>query len=243
MRPFSSFCLLLLLFSPVVAEQPDKARVLLEQAIQAAGGPEHLSKAIAFKLKGTFSGLGQAIPYVGEFAEQPPQRARQKIEAQVQGQKLIMTQVIDGKKGWRRINDDVLDLTETEVKEGQESLYTDWVGTLVPLRDAAFKLSLVEEARIGDLDCVGLKVEREGHRAQVLYFDKVKLLLRRQDTRVKDAAGKELAQETFLEEYQAVDGVQRPTRIRIKRDGKDYLDSTLTEQRFLDKLDEALFQR
>lgn len=243
MRPFPSAFLLLLLVAPLSAEEPAKARALLDKAIQAVGGPIPLTKAITFKMKGTFAGLGQSIPYTGEFASQAPDRAWQKIDATIQGQKVSMIQVIDGKKGWRRINDDVLDLSDAELKEGQEALYADWVATLIPLKDAAFKLSLTGDAKIGELDCVGMKVQREGKRDLVLYFDTAKHLLRKQESRVKDAGGNEVTQETLYEDYQVLSGTPRYTKLRILRNGQSYLDAVLSEQRFPDKLEDAQFKR
>src|SRR5438105_2158612 len=83
------------------------ARALVDKAVKAHGGAANLAKylAVTGKLKGTFHGLGAAIPVTGEFAAQGADRNKFAIEGQVDGQKFILVQVLDGNRGWIKTDD------------------------------------------------------------------------------------------------------------------------------------------
>src|SRR5258706_223613 len=51
----------------------------------------------------------------------------------------------------------------------------------------------------------------------------------------------EVKQEIFLSDYKEVQGVKRPTKTVMNNDGKKFMESTVTEQKFLEKLDDKDF--
>src|SRR3954468_11085065 len=90
---------------------------------------------------GTFYGLGEGIPYTGEWQFQGQKQMRYTLEIKVMDQTLTVTQIVNGDKGWAKINDDVKDLAKDELAEEQEAMHAKWVALLVPLKDKAYKLS------------------------------------------------------------------------------------------------------
>src|SRR4051812_3171087 len=85
--------------STVRADEKDEARALVEKAIKAAGGKDKLAvdKAVTFKAKGKFHGMGQAIDYTGDFAIQQPDKTRFRMEFEINAMKFTVTLVFDGK--------------------------------------------------------------------------------------------------------------------------------------------------
>lgn len=229
------------------AEDQAEARTLVDKAIKAAGGEEKLAKwkGSNIKGKGKFHGLGNAIDYTGEWNFQSPDKAWHKIEAEINGMRFTIVRVINGDKGWMRINENTSDLPKEALTEFQEDLYGHWIGTLVPLKSPDFKLSLLGETKVGDRPVVGLQVTRKDHRDVNLYFDKDTNLLLKLESRVKemDGSGPEVTQEAFYENYAEVEGIQQPKKATIKRDGKDYVDLEVSEIILAEKLDENLFSK
>src|SRR6266849_10575542 len=127
------------------ARADDKAetRAVIDKAIQATGGEEKLAKAklVHFKGKGKFYGMGEGIDYTGEWNIQPPDKFRVQINFEVNAMKITFTMVFDGKKGWRKINDDTMEFNEDELAEAKEDQHAGRVEMLLPLiKDKCFEL-------------------------------------------------------------------------------------------------------
>jgi hypothetical protein len=65
------------------ADDQAATRAIIEKAIQARGGEEKLApmKAVTFKSKGKFYGMGDGTDYTGEWAIRPPDKVRFQIKA------------------------------------------------------------------------------------------------------------------------------------------------------------------
>ena len=74
-----------------------------------------------------------------------------------------------------------------------------------------------------------------------LYFDTKTGLLLKSETRVKDESGQEMTQESFFTHYKEFDGLKRPAKVVIKRDGKDFLNMDVSEYKLVEKLDDGEF--
>jgi hypothetical protein len=222
-------------------------RALIDKAIQAAGGEEKLAKyaGVTFKAKGKFYGQGEGIDYTGEWAMQLPRQERVRIDAEANGMTFTFILVVNGSKMWKQLGGKTEEVKDkAELTEQKEALYANWLAHLVPLKGKEFKLAPLGEVKVDGKPAVGIKVSHKGHRDVSLFFDKAKGLLVKSETVVKDVMGggdQELTQETFYSNYKAVSGVQQPWRVIIKRDGKRYIESEVTEMELKEKLDDAVF--
>jgi hypothetical protein len=227
------------------ADDQADATKIIDKAIGAMGGEAKVSKykASTFKVKGIFHGMGNPIPYTGEFAVQFPDKSRNVIEADVGGQKFAFTIVVNGDKGWRKMGDDVQEMDKDMMAEQKENLYANYVTSLAPLHDKSYKLSPLGESKVGDQAVVGVKVSHEGHREVKLYFDKKTGMLVKSEHRVKDEAGQESNQESVFSNYKEVDGVQEPMKMTVKRDGNLYLEGENSDLKHAEKLDDGLFNK
>jgi len=229
------------------ADDQGDIKAVLDKAIKAHGGADKLTKfkASTMKAKGKFYGLGDGIDYTGEWAFEVPSRTRFEIDVEVNGMKIKQVQVFTGEKGWIAVMGNTIDMDKDMIDEAKESMYNHGLGTLVPLKDKAYTLAPLGEAKVGDRTAVGIKVSHAGHRDVNLYFDKDSGMLLKSESTVKDlmAGGKEVNQETLFSDYKPIDGVQQAMKVVINRDGKKYVDAEITEAKSLEKLDESLLNK
>lgn len=230
-------------------DQADLKKVI-DKAIKATGGEEKLAKfhANTFKEKGKFYGMSEeGTPFTGEFAVQHPDKMRVKIEADAGGNSFTFIQVVDGDKVWRKINDDVMEVTDKdEVAEIKEQTYVGNVARLLPLvKDNGYTLAALGEAKVGGKPAVGVRVSHKGHRDVSLYFDKDTGLLAKVESVVKDmmAGGKEVTQEELFSNYKDVGGLKHPMTVLINRDGKKYVDGEISDFELKEKLDDSVFAK
>jgi hypothetical protein len=223
-------------------------RAVIDRAIKELGGEANLSKfkGTSMKGKGTYYGMGDGIPYTGEWEVMPPNKMRFTVESNANGQTFQFTGVVNGDKGWRKFNDDVKEMSKEEVAEEREHLYGDLVMTLVPLKDKGYQLASLGEVEVKGHQAIGVRVSHKGHRDVLIYFDKKSGLPVKSEMIVKDfmASGdKEITQEMFMSDYKEFEGVKHATKGEMTRDGKRYVDVEFTEIRPAEKLDDNLFGR
>jgi hypothetical protein len=237
--------LVLAAMAPARADDDTTVRTLVDKAVQAQGGHDKLAKlpAITAKLKGTFHGLGAAMTFTGELAAQGPDKSKLDIEVDAEGQKFRLVNVLHGDKAWVKFGDDTEELDKEDLAEAREEAYGEWVATLVPLKDKAFRLAPLGEITLDKRPALGVTVSSTGHRDVNLYFDKETGLLVKTEARVKDDDGQEVTEETFLGEYKDVQGTRQATKFTIKRDGKLYLECEVTEYQLAEKLDDSVFAK
>jgi hypothetical protein len=222
----------------------DQAKAIVDKAIKAMGGEAKISKAKAttFKGKGNYYGMGNAIPYTAEFAVQLPTKFKNAIEADVGGQKFMMTVVVNGDKGWIKTNDNVEEMPAERLAEQKEEMYADWVTSLVPLQESGYTLAPLGDSKVDNKEAVGVKVSSKGHRDVSLFFDKNTGLLLKNEHKIKDEmSGQEMTQTSTFSGYKEVDGVQEAMKIVIKRDGNIYIEVENSDLKHHDNLDEKMF--
>jgi hypothetical protein len=227
------------------ADDSAALQALVDKAVQAQGGRARLEKlpAVTGKTKGTFPGLGATAAFTGEFAFQGPDRSKFAIEAEADGEKFRLVVVLAGRQGWVKLNDDTAEQDEDDLAEAREEAYAEWVATLVPLKDKKFRLAPLGEVAVDGRPALGIKVSREGHRDVNLYFDREMSLLVKTETRVKDDDGQEVTEETFLSDYKEVQDTKQAMKVKVKRDGKLYLEIEVTDCQLAEQLDDSVFAK
>ncbi len=251
-KRLSATLALALLFGFLAPARADdkESRAIIDKAIKAMGGEEKLTKSMkaTWKAKGTFHGMGVPIEYTGEWAMLAPEKSRVQINFEVNNEKAMFVMVYDGKQGWRKFvlgNDAMeMDFGKDELEEAKEGLWSSYVGALVPLKDAkVFTLAPLGEVKVENKPALGVKVSSKGHRDLNLYFDKDSGLLVKSEGRVRNEGGQEVEQEMFFLEYKEFNGAKSPTKIKINREGKLYVDGETTEYQVVDKFDEKTFTK
>lgn len=216
-------------------------RELIEQAIEAMGGAEALSKhqAATWTEKGTYYGMGEkGVPFSGKYAVQWPDQFRMEIEG-------VFILVIDGDKGWIKSGDKTMEMEKKQLEVMVLNHKAGYVSTLLPLKDKAFKLSYAGEDKVYDRPAVAVKVVREGYPEVRLVFDKATSLPMKTEYRTKspEQEFKEIVNETFYKNYKRVEGIRTPTTVLIKQDGKPFVDAEITDLKGVGKLDASVFAK
>jgi hypothetical protein len=223
-------------------------RAIIDKAIEANGGEATLAKFPGRTMKGAgkFYGLGEAIDYNLEIISYD-KRFRFSMDMKVMDFDLKIAVVVNGDKGWEKINDDVKEIAADELAEHKEQIHSQSVINLLPLKqDKDYKLALIGDVKVGDQPAVGVRVSKKGHRDVSLFFDKAKGHLIKSEFVVKDIKGggdQEITQTSLYSDYKEFQGIRQPTRLVTERDGKKFTDTRLTELQLLEKLDSSAFDR
>ncbi len=229
-------------------DKPDLTKVI-DKAIKASGGEEKLAKvkAFTFKMKGKFYGMGEGVPYTGEVSVQLPDKSRVKIDGEVDGKQVtFFVQVVKGDKVWQKVVDKTEEIKDKDkLYEVKEDRFAEEVTTLLPLvKNKAFKLEPLGEVKVEGKPAIGIRVSHKGHRDINLFFNKESGLLVKSERTVKDdMTDKEVTQEDLYSEYKEFGGVKHPTKMLINRDGKKYVDGTISDYEVTDKIDDAVFNK
>ncbi len=226
------------------AGDPTETKRILDKAIQAHGGAAKLTKltGATWKAKGSFTGPMGNAEFTESIAIQFPGRSRFDVNV---GNQFKFVSVLDGDMGWAKFGDQANAMDANTIAELKENLYADWLTTLVPLADKAFALTRVAESKVDDRPVVGVKVARKDRRDVTLYFDKESGLLVKRATQAKDLfqGGVEFREEMVYGDYKDINGVKRPTKVKQLKDGKEAMESTLSDIELAEKLDDKLFAK
>lgn len=221
-------------------DEQQQARAIIARAIKAHGGAERLSQfpALSWEESGVYYGLGQSTPYKASIAAHYPRRVKINVENQY-------TAAVDGDRGWMTVQGQTRDLRKDLLEDRRDEQYTDWVTTLLPLRDNRFKLGLIDDAFVETRPAAGVHVSWKDHHGIDLYFDKESGFLVKSEQRVKsqEQQGQEVTQQILLLEFEDVQGIMMAHKTVTTRNGKPFLETTRTGMKRLEKLDNSLFSR
>jgi hypothetical protein len=230
--------------SPLAADDPDKARALLGRAVKAAGGAKNLARnrAIVAEGKGTYYGMGSPLACTADGAVQFPDRKRIELKLDFQGMNVSYVRVVAGSKGWISLQGNTRAMDKEELADAREDVYYDWVTTLAPLRDKAFRLTPLEAIQVDGKGAEGIKVAHKGHGEVRLYFDKESGLLVKGERSVHDKLkGKDVVEESYYSDYKNINGAERPRKRTVKRAGKPFLKVEFTDVKVEEKVDPKTF--
>jgi hypothetical protein len=233
-----------LTLAPAPSDDAAAARAIIDKAVKAVGGEAKLASAATYtqKVSGKFHGPAGVVAFTGDWAVSLPDRLRQATESESDGMKFRAVRVIDGDKGWLRVNDTLVELDKDALAAEREQLYAAWVASLLPLKDKEFVLTPLDKSQVGDRPAVGVKVTHKAHGPVSLFFDAEKGWLLKAEFSVK-RAGAEVVQEVLYDDYQDADGLKRPHKTTIRRDHKLLVEAEVTEFKPLAKPDPKLFQK
>jgi hypothetical protein len=229
---------------PARADDAAEARRIIDKAVQAVGGEAKLAAAKAYtqKVNGKFHGPGGVIAFTGEWTVSLPDRLRQVTDSESEGMKFHTVRVIDGDKGWLRVNNTVVELDKDALAAEREQMYAAWVASLLPLKEKDFSLALLEKSQVGERPAVGVQVTHKEHGPVSLYFDAEKGWLLKAEFGVK-RANAQVVQEILYGDYQDADGLKRPRKATVRRDRKVLAEAEVTDFKPLDKPDPKLFEK
>jgi hypothetical protein len=245
--PLAGAVVVLLSAAAARADDQADAKALVEKAIKAHGGGDNIDKVKAgtMTMKGKVYRDGNEIDYTGSVAFQGPDKQRVEVAFSAGGMNFKFVQVLNKDKGWTALNDTVNELDKDTVAEVLEGLHANGLEGLYPALFKDAKLSTLGEVKVDGKPALGVRVETKGRRDVSLFFDKETHQLVKSERRAKDAltGGDEFSEEKFYGDLKEVGGVKVPHKLTIKRDGKVYLESEITEYKPVEKVDDSQFAK
>lgn len=231
------------------AEDAGSAREVIDRAMEAAGGRQALARykqpfRQEFKNKQLVGSLtGESKTRVTTWlpdklrAETTQPGANRPAVGIVFDGKQGLARGVSGSAGQLKINDRAMG--PEEVAGWGKLLYAQWVATLLPLDDKAFKLSALDEIILDDRPAVGVKVSHADRPDVQLYFDKeamtlVKLVYQVNETRQ--------AVQTF-DDFTELDGLVYPRKIITWSGGKPAAERQMNKFEFLDEVGDRTFEQ
>lgn len=241
--------LMILLIAGSVQAQDKGALAIVKASIEAHGGAEALGKArtATSSASGTMTNRGQEIKFAATGLYGLPEKYRIEMTAELNGMKLVVTQVLNGKKTKvsAKLNG-VENPLDPKVKDEtvQAGLLQD-VSTLVPLVEGKkYSLRQDKDADVNGSPAAVVIVTGNGLREVKLFFDKKtqRLVKTQRKAFANGAAGvAEVDEETYMSDFKAFDKAQLPTTVLVNHDGKKFMTMTVSDWKFLAKVDEKEF--
>lgn len=241
------FAASLILALPGVLHADDQADLqgLLGKAIKNMGGEAKLAKLknMSWKAKGTNHENNNEAAFTFAGSLQGLDRFRMDAELEINGAKMAVSLVVNGKQGWGKHNDMVTELRGNDMLVIQQIIYGLRIAQMQRLiMDKAMTLSTLGEMKIGERETVGIRLSRKDQSDINVYFDKQSSLPYKAETTVK-MDDQEKNFEFFLTEYKNFGDIKHFTKAAMMVDGKKILEIEFTEIKFPDKLEDSLFAK
>jgi len=224
------------------------AKKLVAEVVKAHGGAEALAK---LKDKHGIQ-KGKMKLFTPIEAEGPIEitsdgkRFRREWNFSVMGQDIKNVAIFDG-KGMYVYNNDQLAASfdkQEDLDALKEALHSEKLTGLALLGDKNVELSVVGEDKVGDAAVIGVRVSAKGHKDVTMYFDKKTHLIKKIVGRALDFESRmEVEQVRLIEEYKEFEGVKRPSRVTVLKDGNKQLEIEITETKFVDSLGDDVFAK
>ncbi len=229
------------LFFVVPARGDDKdATAIVDKGIGALGGAEKLGKVSAFswKYKGTITFGGNENDFNGQVTIKGLDQFRRESSSD----QFSVAVVVDGNKGWRKVNDNSSELEGDTLANEKRGIYLYVVPiTLVGLKGKGFKCEAAGEEKVGDKPAVILKVTGPDGKDFTLSLDKESGLPVKQVAKVLNFRGDEVTAETTFADYKDLGGIKKATKVVVKHDGEPFQSWEINEFKLLDKVDAETF--
>jgi hypothetical protein len=233
--------------SPARADDAKDPEAVVAKAIKAKGGEANLKKytATISEFKGKISSGGMELMMSGTTKEQLPDKFRLDATVSMGDMSFKVLQLVNGNKGWRGFNGQNAMLSKEELDEAREESHAGQLADLRGVTGKDVKLIALGDSKIDGKNVVGVRVVTRGHRDVELYFDKdgwilVKSVATGSDPQSTPAVFKS---ESYYSDYKMVKGLSVPHKVKVLRDGKPYLEMTLTSVDMLEKLDDKDFSK
>lgn len=244
MRRIASAFLMFLLSGTFVnpALGQDTAQETLEQAIQAHGGEQVLSKYKAGQSKTTgILKLGPALEFTQQAAYMLPDKIKEVQEVDLNGRHITVHVGLNGAKDWYIVNGEPVkdDRLMAELKESANLLRAI---RLVPLKDGMYRLTPLAEKKVNQQPAVGIRVSAKGLRDIDLYFDKATHRLAKVERQALNAiTHEEVGEERIYGDYEVMQGIQTPKKVTVMREHRTFLEANIVEMKYLEKLEDTVF--
>lgn len=242
---FAMVALLGVAFVAAVRGQANnEAQAILDKAVKAhfPKGRNDKKQAYQGKNKGTIHIQGLQLDFNQQVWVQPAGKFKEVMDMTVMNNAVKVTTVFDGKKGWIKVNDMDIKVSDEILDEFKQIGYWMSLAQLTGLDKKGMKVSLLGEQQVNGKPALGVKISKEGKRDIDFYFDKQTGLTAKTERRTKDLmTGQEVTEERIVTEYQDSNDRKMAKKVTVNRDGKKLLDVEILEMQLLESIDDSEF--
>lgn len=229
--------------------QEIKPADLVQKSIEAHGGAAALNKAKTARMtaKGTMTLGTEKIDYSATSVHALPDKYRLETVGERARLKFVTTQTLNGKKTKIRATLAGSDqpIPEKAKEDTIQAALVQEATLLTPLLEGKkYTLKADKDVEIDGQPAAVLVVTGNGLKELKLFFDKKSNLLvkmQRKGLAPGVAGAVEVDEETFLSDFKKFDATLLPTKIKVTHDKKEFLTMSVTEWKFLDKIDASEF--
>ncbi len=227
-------------FVSVGRAEDKEAQEILKRAIRTVGGERTLARLkfpVMWMDRGTYYGMGDGIPYIGQYASRWPSWYRQEIEN-------AFTITVSGEKAWVSSAAGVKKLDGAVLKERLKQVRVAWAERLFPLTDKAYKLSKIDGIEVNGRETVGIKASHADGRDIKLFFDKSTYLIAKFETTVitPEHGPKPVSSEAFFTDHRRFGGVLMPSKYKLYYDKKLFVEAETIDYKVFATLDPKQFE-
>jgi outer membrane lipoprotein-sorting protein len=246
---FLTTAFLLAAVAPLYADPAADAKVVVDKAVKAMGGPDKLSKtpATTFQSKGSADEGGHKMEFTGSWHIQFPDKYRAEIEMVAGGRNESVTLVINGDEAWAKQPDrPEPEAAPPEALKAIKATFTaiHLAHNPTALTGKDYELSPLAEVNIDKTAAVGVKVVHKGLPDIKLYFDKETGLPIKAEVKIKEReAGEEIEMEFRFADFKETDGMKHFTKLTCQRAGKELMVMELSEVKRAEKIDAKMFEK
>jgi hypothetical protein len=185
------------------------------------------------------------VDVTGETFVQKPDKVKNVMNLDIMGKKIDVVTVFNGTKLWVSTMGQTKEIDDEKIlKAAKEEMQAEGAGSLVDYLKAPYELSALGEVKVKGADAIGIRVSKKDQKDINLFFDKKSGLVVKSESRTIDGmTGEEITQEKYILDYQDKAGLKIAKRVEILRDGKAFMDITISEIQPLEKLDDTVFAK
>jgi hypothetical protein len=229
---------------PARAADDKDAKAILDKGIKALGGEAKLKtlKAATWKVKGKITFGNNSSDFTSQSTVQGLDHFRSEFEGKFMGNKVKGVTVLAGDKGWRAFGGNTMEMDEDALANEKRNVYLQVVPmNLLPLKGKGFKIAAGKEEKVEGKTAVSLKVTAPDKKDFTIFFDKESGLPVKLVAKVAGFMGNEATQETTFANYKDFGGIKKATKVVVKRDGRKFMETEVTEFKPLKKVDAKTF--
>lgn len=229
------FALLLISVAGLQAQAPE-VQTIVDGYMEAIGGAEAWLKLESMEMKGKASMQGMEFPFTMVTAQ--GDKMRQTVD--IQGQKMI--QAYDGETAWMVAP--FMGITEpTPMPEDQaaEMKEQTFLPEFINAEERGFKIEAAEGKEVEGTPTYGLRVTNDEGLDHTYYFDTEYMIPIMMATKVKQGPQAGTVVETFMSDYQEVEGLMTPMFMEVKIGGQTMQKITITEAKLNVEVTDDMF--
>lgn len=229
-----------LLAQQTAQEDSSKAQAIFRQALEAAGGTDAFRKIENFRITTQNQVFGERTVMQLTVTETAvlPDKTRQVMEVS-EGTRI---QVLNGNRSWKKIGQQIRDLSDSEKREMQRGLFRDLINVFKNYETLNLSIQYFGEEKVGNRRHHVLHLKNETGDFFNLYIDPDSQLVAKKTYQGTSAVGFARLEERYSD-YRAVDGIKIPFRTIVRARGKKFIESRVTKAELNVELSEDFFLR